>query len=104
LKEENRLRRRLRDYGDMVLWKILAPESYEVTGEWRRVPNEEFLNLYCQPNIIRVISLKRMKWAGHVERMGERRGAYRDLVENPEGKRPLRISRHRWEDNIKMDF
>jgi hypothetical protein len=59
-----------------MLRKILAPKSNEVTGEWRRLHNEEFLNLYSQSNIIRVIRLKRMRWEGRVERMGERRGVH----------------------------
>ena len=58
----------------------------------------------CVPNIIRVIKLRKMRWAVHVERMGERTGVYRVLVGKPEGKRPLRRPRRRWEDNIKMDL
>ena len=74
----------------------------EVTGEWRKLHNEELNDLYCSPNIVRVIVLRRMRWAGHVARMGERRGVYRVLVGKPEGKRPLGRSRGRWEDNIKL--
>ena len=66
--------------------------------------NEELNNLYDSPNIVRVIKSRIMKWAGHVERMGEKRGLYRVLVGNPEGKRPFGRSRRRWEDNIKMDL
>jgi len=75
-----------------------------VTGEWRKLHNEERNDLYCSPNIVRVIKSRRMRWAGHVTRMGERRGVYRILLGKPEGKRPLRRPRRRWEDNIKMDL
>jgi len=75
----------------------------KVTEEWRRLHNEKLNDLYCSPNIFWVIK-SRIKWAGHVERMGERRGVHRVLVEKPEGKRPLGIPRHRWEENIKMDL
>jgi hypothetical protein len=76
----------------------------EVTGEWRRLHNKELYALYCSPNIIRVMKSRRLTWAGHVARMGERRGAYRGLVGKPEGRRPLGRPRRRWEDNIKMDL
>ena len=66
--------------------------------------NDELYDLYSSPNIVRVIKLRRMRRAGHVARMGERRGMYRVLVGKPEGKRPLGRPRHRWEDNIKMDL
>ena len=66
--------------------------------------NEELNDLYSSPNIVRVIKSRRMRWAGHVACMGERRGVYRVLVEKPEGKRPLGRPRHRWEDNIVMDL
>jgi hypothetical protein len=75
-----------------------------ITGEWRRLRNEELNDLYSSANIIRVIKSRRMRWAGHVARMGEKRGAYRTLVGRPEGRRPLGRPRRRWEDNIKMDF
>ena len=71
--------------------------------EWRKLHNEELIDLYSSPNIIRVIKSRRMRWAGHVARMGERRGVYRILVGKPEGKRPLGRHRRIWEDNIKMD-
>jgi hypothetical protein len=76
----------------------------EVTGEWRRLHNKELYALYSSPNIIWGIKSRRLRWAGHVARMGERRGAYRALVEKPEGRRPLGRPRRRWEDNIKMDL
>jgi len=66
--------------------------------------NEELNDLYSSPNIVRVIKSRRMRWAGHVARMGEGRGAYRVLVGNPEGRRPLRRPRRRWVDNIRMDL
>ena len=75
-----------------------------MTGEWRRLHNEELNDLYSSPNIVRVIKSRRMRKAGHVARMGERRGVYRVLVGKPEGKRPLGRPRRRWEDNIKMDL
>jgi len=76
----------------------------EVTGEWRRLHNEELNELYSSPNIVRVIKSRRMRWAGHVARMVEERGMYRVLVGKPEGKRPLGTPRRRWVDNIRMDL
>ena len=70
------------------------------SGEWRRLHNEELNDLYPSPNIVRVIKSRRMRWAGHVARMGEERGVYRVLVEKPDGKRPLGRPRRRWVDNI----
>jgi hypothetical protein len=75
----------------------------EVTGEWRKLHNVELHNLYSSSNIVRLIQ-SRMRWAGHVARMGELRGAYGVLAGNPEGESPLWRPRCRWEDNIKMDF
>jgi hypothetical protein len=75
----------------------------EVRGEWRKLHNEEFNDLYSSPNTIQVIKSRRMRWAGHVARMRERRGTYSVLVGKPEGKRSLGTSRHRWEDYIKMN-
>jgi len=72
--------------------------------ECRKLHNEEINDLYCSPNIVRVIKSRRMIWAGHVARMGERGGVYRVLVGNSEGKRPLERPRRRWEDRIKMDL
>jgi hypothetical protein len=74
-----------------------------VTGGWRKLHNEELHGLYSSPSIVRVIKAGRMRWAGHVVRMGEVRGAYNILVGGPEGRRPLERPRRRWEDNIKMD-
>ena len=75
-----------------------------LTGEWKKLHNEELCDLYSSPNIVRVIKSRRMRWAGHVASMEERRGVYRVLVGKPEGKRPPGRPRHRWEDNIKMDL
>ena len=91
-------------FGSRVLRGILVHRRDEVTGEWRKLHNEELNDLYASPNIVRVIKSRRMRWAGHVARMGERRGVYRVLVGKPEGKRALGRPRCRWEDNIKMDL
>jgi len=88
----------------MVFRGIFGPKRDEVRGEWRKLRNVELNDLYCSPNIVRVIKSRRMRWAGHVECMGERRGVYMILVGKPEGKRPLGRPRRRWEDNIKMDL
>ena len=66
--------------------------------------NEELNDLYCSPSIVRVIESRRMRWAGHVARMGEERGLYRVLVEKREGRRPLGRRKRRWVDNIRMDL
>jgi hypothetical protein len=87
-----------------VLRRIFGPKRDEVTGEWRRLHNKELYALYSSPNIIRVMKSRRLRWAGHVARMRERRGAYRALVGKPEGRRPLERPRRRWEDNIKKDL
>ena len=75
-------------FENRVLGRILRPRRDEVTGDWRELHNEQ-LNLYSSPNIFRVIKLRRMRWAGHVARMGERRGVYRVFVGKPEGKNHL---------------
>jgi hypothetical protein len=87
-----------------VLKRIFGPKRDEVTGEWRKLHNEDLNDLYCSPNIVRVIKSKRMRWAGHVACMGERRGVYRVLVGKPVGTRELRKHRRKWEANINMDF
>jgi hypothetical protein len=73
-------------------------------GISKRLYSEKLYALYSSPNIIRVIKSKRLRWAGHVARMGKRRGAYRALVGKPEGRKPPGRPRRRWEDNIKMDL
>ena len=87
-----------------MLRGIFGPKRDEVTEEWRKLHNEELNDLHCSSDIVRVIKSRRMRWAGHVARMGERRGVYRVLMGRPEGKRQLGRPRHRWEDNIKMDL
>ena len=71
--------------------------------EWRKIHNE-LNDLYSSPSIVRVIKSRRMSWAGHVARMGERRGVYKVLVGKPEGRRPLGRPRRRWQNNIKMEI
>jgi hypothetical protein len=98
------LRARLRVFENRVLRRIFGHKRDEVMGEWRKLNNEELNGLFFSPNIVWVIKLRRMRWAGHVACMGERRGAYRVLVGKPEGMRPLGRPWHRWEDNTTMDL
>jgi hypothetical protein len=93
----------LRVFENTVLRGIFGPKREE-DGSLRKLHNDELHSLYSSPNIVREIKSRRMRWAGHVARMGEGRGAYRVLVGRPEGKRPLERPRWRWEDNIKMDL
>jgi hypothetical protein len=90
-------------FENRVLRRTFGPKREEVTGEWRKLHNEELHDLYSSPSIIRIIKVRRMRWAGHVARMGQKRNAYRLLVGKPEGKRPLGRPRHRWSDNL-MDL
>jgi hypothetical protein len=87
LREEHRLR----VFENRVLRRIFGPKRDEVTGEWRKLHNEELHNLYFSPSIIRIMKSRRMRWAEHVERMGEKRNAYRLLVGKPEGKRKTKM-------------
>jgi hypothetical protein len=96
--------RRLRVFENRVL-RVFGPKRDEVTGEWRKLHNEELNDLYFSPNIVRVVKSRRMRWAGHVVRMVEDRGVHRVLVGKPEGKRPLGRPRRRWDNNnIKMNL
>jgi hypothetical protein len=99
LREEHRLR----VFENRVLRRIFGLKRDEVTGGWRKLHNEELHNLYSSPAII-MIKFRRMKWAGHVARMGEKRNAYRLLVGKPKGKKLVERSRPRWVDNIKLDL
>ena len=92
--------RKLRVFENMVLRRIFVPRLDEVTGEWRRLHNEELNDLYCSPNIVRVIKSRRMRWAGHVAHMVEERGLYRVLMGKPVGERPQGRPRCRWLNNI----
>jgi len=94
--------RRLRMFENRVLRRIFGPMRDEITGEGRKLHNEEINYLYCSPNTVRVIKSRRIIWEGHVARIG--RGVYRALVGKSEGKRPLGRPRRRWEDRIKMDL
>jgi hypothetical protein len=100
LREEHRLR----VFENRVLRRIFGPKRDEVTGEWRKLHNEELHNLYSSSDIIRHTKSIRMRLAGHVARMGEERKLYKVLVGKPEGKRPLGRPRRRWEDGIRMDL
>jgi hypothetical protein len=100
LREEHRLR----VFENRMLRKIFGPKRDEMTGEWSKLHNKEFRVLYPSPSIIRIIKSRRMRWAGQVACMGEKRNAYRLLVGKPEGKRPLGRPRCRWVDNIRMDL
>jgi hypothetical protein len=91
-------------FENRVLRRIFGTRRDEVTEDWRKLHNEELHNLYSSQNIIRMNKSRRMRWAGHVARMGEMRTAYRILMGKPEGRRPLGRPRRRWVDNIKMDL
>ena len=87
-----------------MLRRIFGPKKDGVTGEWRKLHNEELNDLYSSPNSVRVIKSRLMRWAEHVARMEEGRVVRKVLVGKSEGKSPLGRPRHRWEDNIKMDL
>jgi hypothetical protein len=100
LREEHRLR----VFEKRVLRSIFGPRRDEVTGEWRKLHNEKLNDLYSSPSIITLMKSRRMRWAGHVARMGQKRNAYRLLVGKPEGSRTLGRPRRRWLDNIRIGF
>jgi hypothetical protein len=95
---------RLRVFENRVLRRMFGPKRDEVTGEWRKLYNGDLHNLYSSPDIIRQVKSRRMRWAGHVARMGEEWKLYKVLVGKPEGKRPPGRPRRRWEDGIRMDL
>jgi hypothetical protein len=95
---------RLRVFENRVLRRKFGHKRDEVSGKWRRLHNKELYALYSSPDIVRVIKSRRLRWAGHRARVGDRRSAHRILVGKPEGMRPLERPRRRWEDNIKMDL
>ena len=92
---------RLWVFENRALRRIFGPKRDEVTGEWRKLHNDELNDLYSLPNMVRVVKSRRMRWVGHVARMVEDRGVHRVLVGKPERKRSLGRPRRRWEDNIK---
>jgi hypothetical protein len=94
---------RLRVYENTVLRRIFGPKREE-DGSWRKLHNDELHNLYSSPNIVRAIKSRKMRWAGHVARMGEGRGVYGVFFRSTKGKRPLGRPRRRWEDKTKMDL
>jgi hypothetical protein len=100
LREEHKLR----VSENRVLRSVFGPKRDGVTGGWRKLHKEELHNLYSSPSIIRIIKSRRMRWAGLVARMGEKRNLYRLLIGKLEGKRPLERPRCMWIDNIKMDL
>jgi len=100
LKKEHRLR----VFENRVLRRIFGPKRGKITREWRKVHNEEINDLYSSPNIVWVIKWRRIRWVGHVARMGRREAYTGFWWGKPEGKRPLGRPRHRWEDNFKMDL
>jgi hypothetical protein len=100
LREEHRLR----VFENRVLRRIFGPKRDEVMGDWRKLHNEELHNLYSSADIMRQVKSRRMRWAGHVARMGEEGKVYNVLVGKPEGKRPMGRPRRRWEYCIRMDL
>ena len=95
---------RLRVFENRMLRRILVPKWDEVTGEWRKLHNEELTDFYSSPNTVWVIKSRTVRWMVHVAHKGERKGIYRDLVGKPEGKKTNWETQFRWEDNIEMDL
>ena len=91
-------------FENSVLRRMFGSKRDEVTGEWRKLHDEELNCLCCTPNIVRVAKSRRTRCTGHVACMGEFSGLYRVLVRKPAGMRPLGRPRRRWEDNIKIDL
>jgi hypothetical protein len=93
-------------FENRLLRRVFGPKRFEVTGEWRKLHIKELYDLYSSPstNIIRLIKSRRMRWEGHVARIGEKRNTYRLLVGKPEGKGPLGRLRRGWVDSIRMDL
>ena len=91
-------------FENRVLRSIFGPKRDKVTGEWRKLHNEELNDLYSSATMTEVVRSRRIRWAGYVPHMGERRAAYSILVGKPEGKSPPGRPRRRWEDNIKINF
>jgi hypothetical protein len=91
-------------FENRVLRRIFEPKRDGVTGKRSKLHNEELNDLYSSPSIIRIIKARRMRWAGHAARIGEKRNSYRLLLGKPEGRRPLGRPIHRWLDNIRMDL
>jgi hypothetical protein len=89
-------------FENRVMRRIFGSKRDEMTGERRKLHNEELRDLYSSPSIIRIIKSRRMRWVSHVARMGEKRNEYRLLVGKPEGKKPLGRPRCRWVDNIRL--
>jgi hypothetical protein len=94
----------MRVFENRILRRIFGPKRDEVMGEWRKLHSEELRNLYSSPDIIRQVKSRRMRWAGHVARMGEERKLYKASVGKPEGRRPLGRPRRRWENGVRMDL
>jgi hypothetical protein len=91
-------------FENRVLRRVFWPKREEIKGEWRKLHFEELNDLYSSSTIFRLIKSRRMRWAGHMARIGERKSVYRVLVGKPTGKRPFGRPRRRWESNIKMDL
>ena len=89
-------------FENRVLKRLFGPKGEEVKGEWRKQHNEELNYLYSSSSIVRVIEMRRMRWAGHVAQMWEKRGVCRFLVRKLEGKRPLGRPRSKWQDNVNL--